>query len=172
MFTNFWHTRWDISASHLFLQKTNCTFLWKGHESGYQLGRTTSKYEGHAGKLCKENTERDAKMKHQNQWIASLTKKLEKQPLEACDKGSQSKESDKESNYSEGSAMSCHPIVVYLIFTWYRYDSPENTCCYFRLIIFCFVLLHCLTFFACFCFCVAQPKKKATNCFATFPWIN
>ena len=54
-------------------------------------------------RLCKENAEKDAKLKHQNERIANLTKKLEKQAFGACNKGSQSKESDKESNHNEDS---------------------------------------------------------------------
>jgi len=52
-------------------------------------------------KLCKENAEKNAKIKHQNEQIADWIKKFEKRPLEACNKGSQSKECDKESNRNE-----------------------------------------------------------------------
>jgi len=54
-------------------------------------------------RLCKENAEKNAKIKHKNERIADLTKKLEKQPFEACNKGSQSKELNKESKHSENS---------------------------------------------------------------------
>jgi len=70
----------------------------KGYESGYQLRRTSKvTLEG----LCKENTKKDVKIKHQNERIVDLTKKLEKRPLKASNKGSQSKAFNKESNYSE-----------------------------------------------------------------------
>jgi len=54
-------------------------------------------------RLSKDNAENDAKIKHQNEQIANVTKKLEKLPLETSSKGSQSKESDKDSNHSEDS---------------------------------------------------------------------
>ena len=54
-------------------------------------------------RLSKENAKKDAKIRHHNKQIINLTKKLEKWPLEASNKGSQSKESDKESNHSEDS---------------------------------------------------------------------
>jgi len=53
--------------------------------------------------LSKENAEKDDKIKRQNKRIIDLTKKLEKQPLEASNKGSRSKESDEESNHSQDS---------------------------------------------------------------------
>jgi len=52
-------------------------------------------------RLSKENAEKDAKIKYPNKRIIDLTKKLEKRPLETSNKGSQSKESGKESNHSE-----------------------------------------------------------------------
>ena len=55
-------------------------------------------------RLCKENAEKDSKIKHQNERITNLTKKLEKRPLKACNKGLQSKESDKELNHNEAYA--------------------------------------------------------------------
>ena len=43
-------------------------------------------------RLCKESAQQDAQIRRQNKQIADLTKKLEKRPLEASNKGSQSKE--------------------------------------------------------------------------------
>ena len=54
-------------------------------------------------RFSKENVEKDDKIKLQNKQIADLTKKLKKRPLETSNKGSQSKESYKESNHSQGS---------------------------------------------------------------------
>ena len=56
-------------------------------------------------RLSKENAEKDAQIKHpkKKEQIIDLTKKLEKRPLETFNKGSQSEESDKESNHNEDS---------------------------------------------------------------------
>jgi len=64
-----------------------------------QLANMKATLEG----LSKDNAEKDAKIKHQNGRIANLIKKLEKRPLESYNKGSQSKELDKESTHSEDS---------------------------------------------------------------------
>jgi len=65
------------------------------------LGEQLASMKTMLDRLSLENAEKDAKIKNQYERIADLTKKLEKQPLEACNKGSQSKESDNEPNHSE-----------------------------------------------------------------------
>ena len=64
-------------------------------------------------RLCKESGQKDAQIRRQNKQIADLTKKLEKRPLEASNKGSQSKESDKESNHSQGSNKEHKSCLLY-----------------------------------------------------------
>jgi len=54
-------------------------------------------------RVSKENADNYANIKYQNEQIADLTKKLEKRPLKASNKCSQSKESHQESNHSENS---------------------------------------------------------------------
>jgi len=54
-------------------------------------------------RLSKESAEKDAQIKHQNDQIAELTKRLEKKFSEASNKGSSAEDSDKESHRSEES---------------------------------------------------------------------
>jgi len=52
-------------------------------------------------RLSKESAEKDAQIKHQNNQIAELMKKLEKKSSEVSNKGSGAKDSNKEPNHGE-----------------------------------------------------------------------
>jgi len=54
-------------------------------------------------RLSKESAEKDAQIKRQNDQIAELTKRLEKKFSKTSNKGSGTKDSDKESHHSEES---------------------------------------------------------------------
>ena len=54
-------------------------------------------------RLSEESVEKDAQIKHKNEQIVELMKKLERKSSEASNKGSCDKDSDEESNHDEDS---------------------------------------------------------------------
>ena len=54
-------------------------------------------------RLLKESVEKDAQIKRQSRQIANLTKKLEKQPIQASNKCLDAEDFDKKSNHDEES---------------------------------------------------------------------
>ena len=93
----------ESAASHVEVESSDTVIMPVMVTDAANIKEKLGGMKATLDRLLQESAEKDAQIKHQNEQIAELMKKVEKKSYEASNKGSCDEDSDKESNHDEDS---------------------------------------------------------------------